>query len=50
MSGGGTKEISVFVDESGSFDGNSKSSQYYLICMVFHDQDSFRQRLSLCQK
>ena len=39
MSGRGTKEISVFVDESGSFDGNSKSSQYYLICMVFHDQD-----------
>jgi len=37
--GKGTKEISVFVDESGSFDGSAKSSQYYLVCMVFHDQD-----------
>jgi len=38
MAGKGTKEISVFVDESGSFDANAESSQYYLICMVFHDQ------------
>lgn len=38
MSGKGVKEISVFVDESGSFDPDAKSSQYYLVCMVFHDQ------------
>ena len=33
-----TKEISVFVDESGSFDPDRHSSRYYMICMVFHDQ------------
>ena len=33
------REISVFVDESGSFDSDKESSQYYLVCMVFHDQD-----------
>ena len=32
------REISVFVDESGSFDPNRDSSRYYLVCMVFHDQ------------
>lgn len=35
-----TKEISVFVDESGSFDPDAGSSRYYLICIVLHDQDS----------
>lgn len=39
MSGKGTKEISVFVDESGSFDPLATSSQFYIVCMVFHDQD-----------
>ena len=39
MAGKGAREISVFVDESGSFDPDAKSSQFYLICMVFHDQD-----------
>ena len=34
----GTKVISVFVDESGSFDPDRNSSRYYSICMVFHDQ------------
>ena len=34
-----TKEISVFVDESGSFDPDRQSSRYYMVCMVFHDQD-----------
>ena len=34
-----TKEISVFVDESGSFDPDRQSSRYYMICMVFHNQD-----------
>ena len=38
MTGKGTKEISVFVDESGSFDPLSSSSQFYIVCMVFHDQ------------
>ena len=38
MSGNAIREISVFVDESGSFDANAKSSQFYVICMVFHDQ------------
>ena len=35
-----TKEISVFVDESGSFDPDRSSSRYYLVCMVFHNQDT----------
>jgi len=33
-----TKEISVFVDESGSFQPDEKSSRYYIVCFVFHDQ------------
>ena len=35
-----TKEISVFVDESGSFApaGSDLHSPYYLLCMLFHDQ------------
>ena len=39
---GKAKEISVFVDESGSFVPLSEdtSSPYYLLCMVFHDQDT----------
>ena len=32
------KEISVFVDESGSFNPDVDASQFYLVCMVFHDQ------------
>ena len=32
------KELSIFVDESGDFDINSKHSPYYLITLVFHDQ------------
>ena len=32
------KEISVFVDESGTFDSNVEGSRFYLVCMVFHDQ------------
>lgn len=39
MVGKGTKEISVFVDESGTFSSDSSSSHFYVICMVFHDQD-----------
>lgn len=31
-------EVSVFVDESGSFDASAAASRYYLICMVLHNQ------------
>ena len=34
------KEISVFVDESGSYDQEESSSRYYMVCLVFHDQES----------
>jgi len=34
-----SKEISVFVDESGSFDSSPIPSRYYIVCLVFHDQD-----------
>ena len=33
-----TNEISVFVDESGSFEPDEVSSRFYLICFVLHDQ------------
>ena len=33
-----TKEISIFVDESGSFEPDEASSRFYLICFVMHDQ------------
>lgn len=34
-----TREISVFIDESGSYEPDRRSSRFYLVCMVFHDQD-----------
>lgn len=34
----GQKEISVFVDESGSFDASDFPSRYYIVCFLFHDQ------------
>lgn len=34
------KEISVFVDESGTFDPDAEASRFYLVCMVFHDQSA----------
>ena len=37
LSGDRTKEISVFVDESGSFEPDEESSRYYIVCFVFHD-------------
>lgn len=40
MSESNTKEISVFVDESGSFEPDEESSRFYLICFVLHDQNS----------
>ena len=33
-------ELSVFVDESGDFGFNNKSSKYYIISMVFHEQNN----------
>lgn len=33
-----TREVSVFVDESGSFESDERSSRYYLVCFVFHEQ------------
>ena len=35
----GLKELSVFIDESGDFGEYSSHSPYYIITMVFHDQD-----------
>jgi len=32
------RELSVFVDESGSFDSSVIPSRFYLITLVFHDQ------------
>jgi hypothetical protein len=40
-----TSEISVFVDESGSFDATDLASRYYLVCMVFHDQSDDIEKL-----
>lgn len=34
------KELSVFIDESGDFGAYEPHSPYYIITMVFHDQDS----------
>ena len=34
------KTLSIFVDESGDFGEFEKHSPYYLITMVFHDQDN----------
>ena len=33
-----TKELSVFVDESGSFDSSVVPSRFYIVALVFHDQ------------
>ena len=32
-------ELSIFVDESGDFGINSKASEYYVVSMVFHNQN-----------
>ena len=40
MSKNHDKNVSVFVDESGSFDSNPNSSRFYIVCMVFHDQSN----------
>ena len=33
------KELSIFVDESGDFGEYAKHSPYYIVSMVFHEQD-----------
>ena len=33
------KQLSVFIDESGDFSFGDQSSEYYLITLVFHDQE-----------
>ena len=34
------KELSIFIDESGDFGEFARHSPYYIITMVFHNQDS----------
>ena len=34
------REISVFVDESGSFESDEESSRFYIVCFLFHDQSN----------
>lgn len=36
----GKEVLSIFCDESGDFDVESKHSPYYLLTLVFHDQSS----------
>ncbi len=40
MSSKNIREVSVFVDESGSFEPDEESSRYYIVCFVFHDQSN----------
>ena len=37
---GDTKELSIFVDESGSFDSSVVPSRFYIVAFVFHDQSN----------
>ena len=34
------KELSIFIDESGDFGAADLNSPYYLVTLVFHDQDN----------
>ncbi|MBO7453471.1 MAG: DUF3800 domain-containing protein [Clostridiales bacterium] len=34
------KELSIFVDESGDFGAYAQHSPYYIVTMIFHDQDN----------
>lgn len=34
------KELSIFIDESGDFGEFNKKSPFYIVTMVFHDQDN----------
>lgn len=33
------RELSIFIDESGDFGAYAPHSPYYIISLVFHDQD-----------
>lgn len=33
------KELSIFIDESGDFGSYSHHSPWYIVTMVFHNQD-----------
>lgn len=35
------KELSIFIDESGDFGDYKFHSPYYIITMVFHNQDTY---------
>lgn len=34
------KELSIFIDESGDFGEYNRLSPYYVVSMVFHDQEN----------
>ena len=34
------KELSIFIDESGDFGEYNRLSPYYIVSMVFHDQEN----------
>ena len=45
------KELSVFVDESGSFDSQTIPSRFYVVSLVFHDQlISIAQRITALEE
>ena len=45
------KELSVFVDESGSFDSQTIPSRFYVVSLVFHDQSiSIAQRIAALEE
>ena len=42
--GGNMRELSVFVDESGDFGEYDYHSPYYIITLVFHNQDNLQEQ------
>lgn len=45
------EELSVFVDESGSFDSQTIPSRFYVVSLVFHDQSiSIAQRIAALEE
>ena len=45
------KELSIFVDESGSFDSQTIPSRFYVVSLVFHDQlISIAQRITALEE
>ena len=35
------KELSIFIDESGNFGKYTNSDSFYIVSLVFHEQDKF---------